>query len=60
VNDSWIAGTAMAPDVPIVTQDDDFQHLGTIVDRTVVTSLVTLPRGPGYRGGSLSPVAEGP
>jgi hypothetical protein len=58
VNDSWIAGMAMAPDVPIVTQDDDFQHLGTIVDRT--DTPVTLPRGPGYRGGSLSPVAEGP
>lgn len=24
VNDSWIAATAMALDVPIVTQDDDF------------------------------------
>jgi predicted nucleic acid-binding protein len=24
VNDSWIAATAMAHDVPIVTQDDDF------------------------------------
>lgn len=24
VNDSWIAATAMAHDVPVVTQDDDF------------------------------------
>ena len=27
VNDSWIAATAMALDVPIVTQDDDFPSL---------------------------------
>ena len=27
VNDSWIAATAMALDVPIVTQDDDFPTL---------------------------------
>lgn len=27
VNDSWIAATAMALDVPIVTQDDDFPKL---------------------------------
>jgi predicted nucleic acid-binding protein len=27
VNDSWIAATAMALDVPIVTQDDDFPAL---------------------------------
>ncbi|MFV2064202.1 MAG: type II toxin-antitoxin system VapC family toxin [Chloroflexota bacterium] len=27
VNDSWIAATAMALDVPLVTQDDDFPSL---------------------------------
>lgn len=27
VNDSWIAATAMALDVPLVTQDDDFPTL---------------------------------
>ena len=27
VNDSWIAATAMALDVPIVTQDDDFPSI---------------------------------
>ena len=27
VNDSWIAATAMALDVPVVTQDDDFPAL---------------------------------
>lgn len=27
VNDSWIAATAMALDVPVVTQDDDFPDL---------------------------------
>jgi predicted nucleic acid-binding protein len=27
VNDSWIAATALALDVPIVTQDDDFPDL---------------------------------
>lgn len=27
VNDSWIAATAMALDVPIVTQDGDFPTL---------------------------------
>ena len=27
VNDSWIATTAMAHDVAIVTQDDDFPSL---------------------------------
>ena len=27
VNDSWIAATAMAHDVAIVTQDDDFPSL---------------------------------
>lgn len=28
VNDSWIAATAMALDVPVVTQDEDFPTLG--------------------------------
>ena len=30
VNDSWIAATAMALDVPIVTQDDDFPSLADL------------------------------
>ncbi len=33
VNDSWIAATAMALDVPIVTQDDDFP---TLAELTVI------------------------
>jgi hypothetical protein len=28
VNDSWIAATAMALGVPVVTQDDDFPEVG--------------------------------
>jgi predicted nucleic acid-binding protein len=28
VNDSWIAATAMALEVPVVTQDDDFPAVG--------------------------------
>lgn len=27
VNDSWIAATAMALDIPVVTQDDDFPEI---------------------------------
>jgi predicted nucleic acid-binding protein len=30
VNDSWIAATAMALDVPVVTQDDDFPTLDNL------------------------------
>ena len=30
VNDSWIAATAMALGVPIVTQDDDFPTLAEL------------------------------
>lgn len=30
VNDSWIAATAMALDVPVVTQDDDFPELDVL------------------------------
>jgi predicted nucleic acid-binding protein len=30
VNDSWIAATAMAHDIPIVTQDDDFPDLAEL------------------------------
>ena len=30
VNDSWIAATAMALDVPVVTQDDDFPTLADL------------------------------
>jgi predicted nucleic acid-binding protein len=33
VNDSWIAATAMALDVSVVTQDDDFP---TLDDLTVI------------------------
>ena len=33
LNDSWIAATAMALDVPIVTQDDDFL---TLAELTVI------------------------
>lgn len=33
VNDSWIAATAMALDVPVVTQGDDFPELD---DLTVI------------------------
>jgi predicted nucleic acid-binding protein len=27
VNDSWIAATALALDIPLVTQDSDYVHL---------------------------------
>ena len=30
VNDSWIAATAMALGIPVVTQDDDFPALGEL------------------------------
>jgi predicted nucleic acid-binding protein len=30
VNDSWIAATAMAHGVPVVTQDDDYVELGEL------------------------------
>ena len=30
VNDSWIAATAMALQVPIVTQDDDYINLAEL------------------------------
>jgi predicted nucleic acid-binding protein len=30
VNDSWIAATAMALNVPIVTQDDDYIRLAEL------------------------------
>ena len=30
VNDSWIAATAMAHDIPVVTQDDDFPGLAEL------------------------------
>ncbi len=33
LNDSWIAATAMALDVPVVTQDDDFP---TLAELTVI------------------------
>jgi predicted nucleic acid-binding protein len=36
VNDSWIAATALAHDVPVVTQDSDFQALTAITDLRVI------------------------
>lgn len=35
VNDSWIAATAMALGVAVVTQDDDFPELDTLLVRRV-------------------------
>jgi predicted nucleic acid-binding protein len=37
VNDSWIAATALAHDVPVVTQDADFDLLAEISDLRVIT-----------------------
>jgi predicted nucleic acid-binding protein len=37
VNDSWIAATALAHDVPVVTQDTDFDVLAEISDLRVIT-----------------------
>lgn len=37
VNDSWIAATALAHDVPVVTQDADFDVLAEISDLRVIT-----------------------
>lgn len=36
VNDSWIAATALTHNLPVVTQDDDFQPLSEICDLVVV------------------------
>jgi predicted nucleic acid-binding protein len=36
VNDSWIAATALAHDVPVVTQDADFDVLAEISDLRVI------------------------
>ncbi len=33
VNDCWIAATALAHDVPVATQDGDYEHLGVGVIR---------------------------
>ncbi len=32
VNDSWIAATALALDVPLITQDDDFSAAVGLVE----------------------------
>lgn len=37
VNDSWIAATALAHGVPIVTQDADFDVLAEVSDLRVIT-----------------------
>lgn len=37
VNDSWIAATALAHGVPVVTQDSDFDALAAISDLQVIT-----------------------
>ena len=37
VNDTWIAATALAHDVPVVTQDDDYEVLTEISALRVIT-----------------------
>ena len=37
VNDTWIAATALAHDVPVVTQDDDYEVLTEISTLRVIT-----------------------
>ena len=37
VNDTWIAATALAHDVPVVTQDDDYDVLAEISALRVIT-----------------------
>jgi len=36
VNDVWIAATAMANNIPVYTQDDDFDPLAEVDDLTVI------------------------
>ena len=36
VNDAWIAATALAHQIPVVTQDDDFAPLAELVGLSVV------------------------
>ena len=36
VNDTWIAATALAHDVPVVSQDDDYEILAGISDLRVI------------------------
>jgi predicted nucleic acid-binding protein len=31
VNDSWIAATAIAHGIPVLTQDDDYDHAPTSI-----------------------------
>ena len=37
VNDTWIAATALAHDVPVVTQDDDYEVLAEISALRIIT-----------------------
>lgn len=36
VNDLWVAATAIANDLPVVTQDDDFDPLAGVLDLAVI------------------------
>lgn len=36
VNDMWIAATALVLDVPVVSQDDDFDALSQVSDLRVI------------------------
>jgi len=36
LNDAWIAATALAHGIPVVTQDDDFEMLADLVELSVV------------------------
>ncbi len=36
VNDTWIAATALAHDVPVVTQDTDYEALAELSDLRVI------------------------
>jgi len=36
VNDAWIAAIALAHDLPVVTQDDDFDALAKFPDLKVI------------------------
>ena len=38
VNDTWIAATALAHDVPVVTQDADYGALAEVSDLRVITA----------------------
>ena len=36
VNDTWIAATALAQDVPVVTQDSDFDALAELSELRII------------------------